>query len=177
MKKVSVIWIVLVQWVLAYEWLHAGYGKWTSPAFMNSIGGTLVNFAENSKFEWYTNFLRTSLIPNAELAGNIIRSSELLIAIAFILGGALLLRAKPLNWLWLWFLILAFFGGAAMNLNFYLPSGRLSPSSAGINILMGLIQIIFGICYLANYQEMRSGFEEYQKPSGSPSQKFGKPGF
>lgn len=150
MKKVSVVWLVLIQWMLAYQWLEAGWGKWAEPGFMAGIGKSLAGFAAKTPYAWYANFLKSTAIPNATVFGNSIRSGELLVGAALLLAGIVLLTKKRLPPVATWLLIIACFGGALMNLNFYLAAGWSSPSTAGLNVMMGLIELIFGIYYLFN---------------------------
>lgn len=156
MKRASTIWIVLIQWVLAYEWLHSGWGKWAGPGFMNNIGKTLNGFITNNPNTAYASFLNNSALPNAELFGQIIRTSEIAVGIALVLGGVLLLAQKRLHPVATWLLVLALFGGALMNLNFYLASGWTSPSTWGVNVVMALAQLILGLYYLTNRKELAS---------------------
>lgn len=154
MKKTSVAWFVLIQWVLAFEWLHSGWGKWSGSGFMTNINKTLSGFSTKNPNTWYANFLNNTAVPNAEVFGNVIRSSELLVGIALALAGILLLTQKRLHPLSLWVLVIACFGGALMNLNFFLASGWTSPSTWGVNVVMGLVQLILGLHYLLNRKEL-----------------------
>ena len=154
MKKTSVVWLVLIQWVLAYEWLHSGWGKWSDPAFMAGIGKSLAGFAAKTPYGWYANFLKSTAIPNAQVFGNVTRSGELLVGTALLLGGIVLLARKRLPAVAIWLVAIACFGGALMNVNFYLSAGWSSPSTSGINLVMGLVELILGIYYIANRKEL-----------------------
>jgi hypothetical protein len=156
MKKASVIWLVFVQWVLAFEWLHSGWGKWSAPGFMDNIGKSLEGFAAKTPYTAYASFLKSSVVPNAELFGNTIRTGELAVGVALALGGILLLTQKRLPAVATWLLAIACFGGALMNLNFFLASGWSSPSTWGVNMVMGLALFILGVYYLTNRRQLAS---------------------
>lgn len=154
MKKASVVWLVLIQFVLAYEWLHSGWGKWAEAGFITNIGKTLGGFADKTPYAAYGDFLRSNAIPNAELFGNVIRSGEMLVGIALLLGGILLLYKKNLPQLATWILAIALLGGALMNLNFFLAAGSTSPSTWGVNMVMGFVHLILAVYYFTNRKEL-----------------------
>lgn len=154
MKKVSLTWVVLVQWVLAYEWLHSGWGKFANPGFMTNIEKSLQGFTDKTSYSAYAGFLKSSVIPNADLFGNLIRSGEIAVGVALVIAGLILLAKKRLPETITWLLVFAFFGGALMNLNFFLAAGWSSPSTWGVNVVMGLIHFILGVCYMLNRKSL-----------------------
>jgi hypothetical protein len=156
MKRTSIVWLILVQFVLAFEWLHSGWGKWSAPAFMDGIGATLMNFAAKTPYAWYADFLRSTAVPNAQLFGTLIRTGELAVGIALALGGLLLLAQKRVSPGIGWLLVAANLGGALMNLNFYLASGAMSPSGAGINLVMMLIHLVLAGFYVSSRRQLAS---------------------
>ena len=156
MKRTSIIWLVLIQWALAFEWLHSGWSKWSGPGFITNIGKTLQGFATKTPYTSYGSFLQNSVIPHSELFGNIIRSGEILVGIALVLGGLLLLYRKNTHPFTIWLLVTALFAGALMNLNFFLASGWSSPSAWGVNIIMGFTHLILGLHYVLNRRELAS---------------------
>lgn len=156
MKKASLIWLVLVQWVLAFEWLHSGWGKWAAPGFMDNIGKTLAGFGSKTPYTTYGSFLNETIVPNAETFGNLIRTGEIGVGLALALAGIILLVQKKLSPLATWLLVVAFLAGALMNLNFFLAAGWSSPSTWGVNLVMGLIHLILGLYYLLNRKDLAS---------------------
>ncbi len=154
MKKTSVVWLVLVQFVLAYEWLHSGWGKWASSGFMDNIDKTFGVFISKNPHLGYTTFLQDTVLPNAQIFGNLIRTSEMAVGIAFLLAGILLLAKKQIPILVTWVLVVALIGATIMNINFYLASGWSNPSTAGINLVMGAISLILAIFYITNRDEL-----------------------
>lgn len=156
MKRAPVIWLVLIQFVLAYEWLHSGWGKWANPGYMDNIGKTLEGFAAKTPYSGYGTFLKNTALTNADLFGNSIRLAEIGVGIAFVLGGIILLSQKRLPSWAVAIIVIAFFGGALMNLNFFLAAGWSSPSTWGVNMVMGFIHLILAIYYFTNRRDLAS---------------------
>lgn len=121
---------------------------------MNNIGTSLTGFASKTPYAWYADFLQNTAIPNAMLFGNMIRSGELLVGIALVAGGLILLSKKRQAPTVTWLVIAAHLGGVLMNINFYLAAGSTSPSTAGINITMGLIHLIFAGWYFSSRRHL-----------------------
>src|SRR4051812_36629935 len=118
MKK-PIFWLVLIQFVLALEWLVAGWEKWAKPDFMKGIGGTLGVFEHKTTFHGYATFMHAQITPHASLVGNVVRLSELLIAAALIGVGALALTKTRLSATWRWTIAITLLWAAFLNLNFY----------------------------------------------------------
>ena len=156
MKKISVLWLVLIQWALAVEWLHSGWGKWSQPGFMANIGKTLMGFADKTPYTSYGSFLRNTAVANAEMFGNAIRTGEILVGAALVLGGIMLLAKKSLPAPVTWLMVIALLGAAVMNFNFFFAAGWSSPSTWGVNLVMGLIQLILALYYIINRKELAS---------------------
>lgn len=147
-KQAPILWLVLIQWSIAYEWLTSGWGKFASPDFMNGIGKTLAGFASKTQFEFYANFLNATAVPNPTLFGNVVRCSELAVGLGLTAGGILMLWLKEVPKFVTIILVIALYGGALLNANLYMAAGWSSPSTAGINIIMCLVQAILGTYYL-----------------------------
>jgi len=114
------LWLILRLYV-GYEWLSAGYGKVTSPAWTGSGAGTaLSGFVNNALTKtsgahpdvqtWYAWFLQHLVLPYAGFWSYLVAWGETLVGIALILG--------------LFTGIVAFFG-SFMNVN-YLLAGAVS---------------------------------------------------
>lgn len=143
-----VLWLVLIQWVIAYEWLSSGLGKFIKPDFMKTIGKTLGAFAAKTHFKFYGNFLHSTGVPNAQLFGNLVRYSEIFIGLGLAVGGYLVLTRRSLSFWWQLILVVSLFGGALLNLNFYFAAGWSGPSTEGVNLVMGLVQLILGLYFV-----------------------------
>ncbi len=114
------IWLILRLYV-GWEWLSAGWGKVTNPAWVGGQAGTaLTGFLKNAITEttgahpavqaWYGSFLQHFVLPSATVWSYAVSFGELLVGIALILG--------------LFTGIAAFFG-SFMNIN-YLMAGAVS---------------------------------------------------
>lgn len=151
--KGAFLWLVFIQWVIAFEWIKSSWGKFAEPDFMNNISKTLGAFSSpGNPNEWYASFVRERLLPNANLFGNVTRFSELLAGLALALGGAWLLTQRNLRKPVALVVLIALVGGALLNFNFYFAAGWTSPSAEGINLVMGLVQLVLAGYYLRTLQ-------------------------
>jgi len=131
--KAAWIWLVVRLW-LGYEWLHAGWEKVTSPAWMDN-GKALKGFAAGAiasskdpehpqvAYGWWVSFLHW-VSGNAVWMGKLIAVGEVVIGIALILG--------------LFTGIFAFLG-VVLNFSFVFSG------SAGVNplfIILGLLLVL-----------------------------------
>lgn len=140
--------LIAIQSVIALEWLISGWSKFASPAFSQNIGQTLQNFAAKTSFPSYAIFLKSVGIPNADLMANLVRFGELSVSITLIISGIIFWRNGKLPVAGRTITGIALLGGTFLNLNFYLAASSTSPSTAGINLVMGLIQLTLALYYL-----------------------------
>src|ERR671932_1347797 len=111
------LWLIIRLYV-GYEWLMAGYEKFTDPAgvWVGAKAGTaIMGFAKGALAKtggehpnvagWYAAFLQNVVMPNAALWGYLITAGEILVGLGLIVG--------------LFTGIAAFFGGF-MNANYLL---------------------------------------------------------
>ena len=114
------LWLIL-RLYLGWSWLDAGLGKLGNPAWTGDKSGTAITGFVNGALAktagdhpdvqaWYAVFLKSVVLPNAQLWSYLITFGEILVGIALILG--------------LFTGIAAFFG-SIMNLN-YLLAGTVS---------------------------------------------------
>jgi thiosulfate dehydrogenase (quinone) large subunit len=114
------IWLILRLYV-GYEWIQAGVGKLTNPAWAGSqAGAALTGFVNGALSKtsgahadvqgWYASFLQHAVLPNAALWSYLVSWGEVLVGVALVLG--------------LFTGIAAFFG-SFMNVN-YLLAGSVS---------------------------------------------------
>jgi thiosulfate dehydrogenase [quinone] large subunit len=118
--RLSWIWLI-IRLYTGYQWLTAGWGKVTNPAWVGAQSGTGLTSFVNSALqqttgahpnvqEWYAWFLQNIILPAAPVWSWIVAFGEFLVGVALILG--------------IFTGIAAFFGGF-MNMN-YLLAGSLS---------------------------------------------------
>ncbi len=114
------LWLILRLYA-GWEWLTAGWGKVTNPAWVGAQAGTaLTGFLKNAESlatgahpavqAWYAWFIEHVVMPNVTLWSYVVSFGELLVGVALILG--------------IFTGIAAFFGGF-MNAN-YLLAGSVS---------------------------------------------------
>ncbi len=112
---------LIIRLYMGYEWITAGWGKVTSPAWVGAQSGSgLTSFVNNALKQtsgahanvqvWYAWFLQNIILPAAPVWSWIVAFGELLVGVALILG--------------IFTGIAGFFAGF-MNVN-YLLSGSLS---------------------------------------------------
>ena len=89
---------------ISYVWLSAGLSKLFNVQFINCFSGTLNDFAKNTHYAFYADFLKDHVIPNAQIFAQLTIWGEILTGIAFLLGFPLVLAALI---------------GIFMNLNYY----------------------------------------------------------
>jgi thiosulfate dehydrogenase (quinone) large subunit len=91
------LWLV-VRIYLGYEWLSAGWGKITDPAWTGAqAGSALAGFVNGAIGEasgahpavqgWYADFLKTWVLPNASLFAHLVAYGETIVGIALIAGA------------------------------------------------------------------------------------------
>jgi thiosulfate dehydrogenase [quinone] large subunit len=128
------IWLLLRLYA-GWEWLHAGWGKLTNPAWVGSNAGTaLTGFANGALAKttgahpdvqaWYAWFLQHVVLPNVVVWSYLVVFGEVLVGVALIVGI---------------FTGIAAFFGSFMNMN-YLLAG--SVSSNPILLMIALILVL-----------------------------------
>lgn len=91
------IWLV-VRLYLGYEWLSAGWGKVTDPAWTGATSGTALTGFVNGAIGkatgahpavqgWYADFLKGWVLPNSSLFAHLVAYGEVLVGLALIMGA------------------------------------------------------------------------------------------
>jgi thiosulfate dehydrogenase [quinone] large subunit len=92
----SWIWLIIRLYV-GYEWLVAGYEKLINPVWVGSKAGVAITGFVNGALAktsgdhpdvqaWYASFLKSVILPNAQLWSYVVSIGETLVGIALILG-------------------------------------------------------------------------------------------
>ncbi len=102
--NLSGISLLMLRLGISYVWLTAGLSKLFNAKFIDSFSGTLNEFAKNTHYAFYADFLKDHVIPNAQIFAQFTIWGEILTGIAFLLGFPLVLAALA---------------GIFMNLNYY----------------------------------------------------------
>lgn len=116
--------LLLLRLAISYIWLTAGMSKLLNAEFINNFPHTLTEFAKNSPYNFYSNFLNQSVIPHAYIFAQLTIWGEILTGIAFLFGFPM---------------AIAVFAGILMNLNYYFVA-HAAPSQF-LNILMVFSQL------------------------------------
>lgn len=148
----------LVAAVMGVEWLRSGIEKLTASDFPATAGKALAGFASKNPTGWYRDFLTASVIPNATAFGYLIEWAETLTGVALIVtAGILLYRSRGrIATAAETVAGVALLGGALMSWNFWLAAGWMSESTDGVNLVMGLTQLVLLGGIVASFA-LRSG--------------------
>lgn len=139
--------IALVQAVIGFEWVKAGWEKVSDPHFVSGMTGTLGFFASRNPTGWYKSLLIGTGIPNATAFGWLVAYGELLIGIALLVAAAVYLFYGVGSDVISRFVVsigavVALIGGAFLNANFWFAAGWISVSTDGMNAMMFLTQLV-----------------------------------
>lgn len=134
----------LIAAVIGVEWLRSGIEKLVASDFPTTTGKVLAAFASRNPTGWYRDFLTSSVIPNATAFGYLIEWAETLTGVALIVtAGILLYRYRGrIATVAETVAGIALLGGALMSWNFWLAAGWMSESTDGVNLVMGLSQLV-----------------------------------
>lgn len=156
--RLSYFWVIIRVYV-GWQWLDAGYHKLVSPAWVGpKAGAALTGFLQGAFAKtaglhpdvqgWYADFLKSIVLPNAEVFSYVVTFGEILVGLALILGA---------------FTGIAAFFGAFMNMNFLL-SGTVS-----INPILFIAELFLILAWrVAGWL----GFDRYLLPLlGTPWEK------
>jgi len=151
-KFMSPVWLVVRVYV-GYQWLMAGYGKFTNPAWIGADTGKAITGFVNGALTktagdhpdvtmWYAWFLKNVVLPNADTWSYAITYGEMFVGAGLILGA---------------FTFLAGFFGVVMNFNFLL-AGTVS-SNPILLVLTLLLMLAYRVAgYLGlDYYILKTG--------------------
>ena len=129
---------LLIQCIIAYEWISGGWSKLASRSFAQSMEKTLFHFEQGNPHGWYIRSILSFAKQHAELFGQLVQWGEILTGIGLLVGLLLYVFSKnpSVREGVALISILALLGGLLMNLNFYVAAGWTSPSTSGLNVLM-----------------------------------------
>jgi len=123
--------IALIELAIGYEWIISALNKMTSRGFSTGLGAELKKNLGDNPNRWYSDFLKTTIIPHARIYALLVEMSELLIGLGFVVGAALWLSTRLAGWSWAraihWVVILALAGGAGLTANYYIQGGDTLP--------------------------------------------------
>ena len=117
--KLNEISLLFLRLSISYIWLTAGLSKLLNKSFISTFPNTLVAFARDTHFPCYADFLKTYVMPNAQIFAQLTVWGEILTGIAFLLGFPMALAAAI---------------GIFMNINYYLVAT--SAPSQFVNLIL-----------------------------------------
>jgi thiosulfate dehydrogenase (quinone) large subunit len=133
--RMAVVWLVLRLW-LGYEWLMAGWGKATNPAWTQT-GESILGYWQRAvaipaaparpaiAFDWYRGFLQFLINTESHTwFGPLVAYGELLVGIGLIVGA---------------FVGIAAFFGAVMNWSFIMAG---SASTNGLLLIVAILLVL-----------------------------------
>jgi uncharacterized membrane protein YphA (DoxX/SURF4 family) len=123
--------VALIELAIGYEWIISALNKMTSSGFSGGLSSELKKSLSGNPNRWYSDFLKTTIIPHARAYALLVEMSELLVGLGFVAGAALWLSARLAGWSWArvvhWVVILAIAGGAMLTANYYIQGGDTLP--------------------------------------------------
>lgn len=160
--------LLAVTMIVGYEWFVSGLAKFVRGGFPAGLAGELAETSEGAA-EWYGRFLQSVVIPNAELVGSVIETSELLAGVALLAGPIVWLVAwdrlsDPLRGTVLLLIAAAAIGGAFLAVNLHLANGAshpwLIPSVAfdeGVDLdsVLPAIQVVIATVSIVWFRRLR----------------------
>jgi hypothetical protein len=169
--SLSMVGLLAVTMVIGYEWFISGLVKFVRGDFPAGLADELQAKVETTS-GWYGNFMTNALIPNGNLFGYFVETSELLAGIALIAGPLILLFgwdriSDRIRSVVLLAIGTAAIGGAVLAINLHLANGGnhpwLLPGDAfdeGIDLdsVLPAIQIVIGtVSFILLRRLRRSG--------------------
>ncbi len=141
----------LIYFLLGFIWARSSVEKITEGTFVQNFPSIISKFVSKNPYEWYTRFLQHVVSPNAWVFSFLIMWGEFITAMLILTNSAYLFwfREKSSR-LAVFLLALGLSGGFLLNLNFWLASGWMSPSSDTLNLFMMGVELV-GVGILFNY--------------------------
>lgn len=126
-------------------WARSSYGKFASGVFADNLGKTLSKTVQTNPYSFYKDFLQSFAIPNSFLFGQMVLWGEILVAASLVFSTIYLLFKNPNEYYAKIVLALGLFGGAFLNINFWLAFSAGNAAADSLNIYMAVIQFISAI--------------------------------
>lgn len=144
---------VLLQLILAYEWLISGLDKIGTARFDSQLVVVLQQGTQGSRYGWYVSLLHQFVLPNHSLFALLVQVTEPALGLALLLGGSLGLL-RPYTRIIVYGALAAsaaLLGSAFLSLNYFFqgncPIPWINTSNSfvpgvNINILVALISLV-----------------------------------
>ena len=152
--------MVWVRVLVGALWLNGGIEKLLNPDFPRQFADTLeVGGFVSQAPPFFRDFMQSTVIPNAELFGQLVRAGELTVGVALILG--FLTNLASVGSVALSVLILLSGGGVRLG------TGLGAPEFITINVLVALISLVILFSRAAKEVSLDSGLAR-RSPGLSP---------
>lgn len=148
--------LLFIQFIIGYEWIHAGWEKLHAGTFPLGMTKTLASFASKNPHTWYTQTILETMERHTALLGQLVQWGEFLTGLVLILTVCSLFLRMTLPFQ-RWMALLscgALLIGAFMNANFYLAAEWTSPSTSGLNMLLFWSQLALVFSWISHPQKM-----------------------
>jgi len=126
-RQDKAIWLRLIGFFLGFQWFSAGIEKLLDPNFAGALPKTLGFFASQNPSGWMVSLINNYFIPQAGVFAVLVSWGETL-------GGLALMLGLLTN--------LALLGLIFLNSVFFLAAGWTGPSTLGLNLLMGFLEVV-----------------------------------
>lgn len=122
-------WLIVMQLVLAYQWVVSGINKLLDPNFGTQLVPLLRGSTQSNPYGWYAILLRTVVLPNHALFALAVQVMEPAIGLALLLGAGLWI-VRPHGQLTVYGCLAAsaaLVGSIGLSLNYFFQGGTYLP--------------------------------------------------
>lgn len=134
--------LYLIFAVVGYVFLKSGFEKITGGKFVGSLSATLAKFAKDNPYGPVKAFLENIAIPNSYLFGVLTQWGEFLAGVNLVVLSLWMFFSPKTAERYSKLMSLGFGTGLLLNVVFWLAAGYTSPSTAGLNLVMGAVNLI-----------------------------------
>jgi hypothetical protein len=122
-------WLIVMQLVLAHQWLVSGVNKLLDPHFGTQLVPVLRGSTQGNPYGWYATFLRVVVLPNHALFALAVQVMEPAIGLALLLGAGLwVVRPRELVTIYGGLAAsAALVGSVGLSLNYFFQGGTYLP--------------------------------------------------
>lgn len=141
-SKINLITLLLIQLLIAYEWLTASWSKIANADFIVDMNKTLAFFAGKNPFAWYKEFLLGPATQNSAMFARLVEYGELAVGLALAISALALLIWQKHNRLGSIMAIIGLIVGMFLSANFYFAAGWTGVATKSLNVILFWLQAI-----------------------------------
>ncbi|HLC87598.1 MAG TPA: hypothetical protein VJG66_00895 [Patescibacteria group bacterium] len=127
--------------VVGWIFLKSGFEKISAGKFVGALGATLTKFAKDNPYPPVKAFLENVAVPNSAVFGFLTQWGEFLAGINLLLLSLWMIFNPKSGQRYSKLMALGFGTGLLLNITFWLAAGYTSPSTGGLNLVMGAINL------------------------------------